>query len=88
MPQLAHLDLAELSLIEDDKQKAIKTLSELAEQYKDEPYANYAKAIIMLQQNKSNDARVLLKQAQKVEGVDRRLADRIVAQLKSVGAAP
>jgi len=88
LPELAHIDLAELSLISDDKDKAAKTLGELIEYYKDGPYVFYAKAMIMLQQNKPNDARVLLKQAQKTEDLDKRLTDRILAQLKSVGAAP
>ena len=84
LPELAHIDLAEMAMIGGDKTTAEKTYQELADNYPDGPYASYARAMIKMQNKKHKDARILFKQAQQAKSPDERLTKRIKAQLKAL----
>jgi len=83
LPQLARVNLAEIDEEEGRGEQAIAGFEELVEEYPDEAYALYGKAMIKLRQKKKNEARSLLEELQDQE-LDRRLKKRVTAAFKEM----
>jgi tetratricopeptide (TPR) repeat protein len=84
LPQLAHINLAEIAQAEGRHADATAAFEELKAKHADGLFAAYAKAMLQLQAKHKNEARFLLQKLvdQKLE---RRLAQRVAAALKTLG---
>ncbi|MEX0653593.1 MAG: tetratricopeptide repeat protein [Phycisphaeraceae bacterium] len=78
LPQLAHLELAEIAREAGDTDAAAGELNELLEKYSDGPPARLARALLAHDEGRSDDARRLLEELRNTgDALDVRLADRI-----------
>lgn len=87
VPELAHLERAEIAADAGKPDDAAVSLKELRERFADTPYANYAQAVQLIEQKKDADAATLLRKLRQ-QTLDARLAARVHARLKELEAAP
>jgi len=85
LPELARVNLAEIAEEQGCGEDALSAFEELVKEHPDGAYASYGNAMIMIRQNKKNEARDLLDRLQNKE-LDRRLKDRVTAALKAMEA--
>lgn len=89
IPELGHIELAEIAVEDAKPETAVKYLQDLAEKFPDGAYANYAKAVTRVVQDKREEARFLLRRLQEQERIlDPRLQRRVAAQLQAMEARP
>ncbi len=81
MPELSYLELADIETELATPDAATAELKELQDRFPDGPYASYAKAALLQQQNKLSDAVYLLKQLHD-QTLDPRLSQRVDRRLQ------
>ena len=85
LPELAHINRAEIAREEGRTADAGEALAELVAKYPDGPYAAYAKAMINVQAQKRSEARFLLQKLAD-QKLDERLQKRVTEALKAMEA--
>jgi tetratricopeptide (TPR) repeat protein len=85
MPQLAHLNLAEIDTDAGDKPSAIGRYRELADSYPDTPFAVYASAMVDVLEGRPLDGRFKIRQlSEQDKPLEPALAQRVEAKVKSL----
>lgn len=84
LPELAHVEAAEVALAMGANDSARGEYEQLVQRYGQSAYGKYAQAMLLLGQNKRGDAVFLLKQLGD-QKLDPRLESRVSAQIKSLG---
>lgn len=88
LPQLSHINVAELAQADDKKDEVGKQWKELIDNFPDTPYASYAKAMQYAQDGKNNEALHLLRELEKQKIEEPRLAQRVETQKKALQLTP
>ena len=87
LPELAHIELAEIEAELGDESATQRRFVELAEKFPDGPFAAYARAMLARHQGEPGPAAAQLRQLD-IGALDARLAGRVRAQLAELGVEP
>ena len=83
IPELAHLERAEMATLIAKPDDAAASLKQLQERYADSPAAGYATALQLISQNQKTEAATLLRKLRQ-QKMDGRLAARVHAKLREL----
>ena len=87
LPELAHLERAELAAIIGKSDDAATSLKELKERFASGAYAQYASALQMVDAKQTSEAAALLRKLRQ-QKIDARLAAKIAAKLRELEGTP
>ncbi len=87
LPELAHIERAELAVLIGKPDDAASSLKELKERFASGPYAQYGSALQMIDAKQNNEAGTLLRKLRQ-QKLDARLAAKVAAKLRELEGTP